>query len=304
MAKKLFISQGHGGADAGSTGADGHSEKMRIRKLAPLIEKRVEKAGISVTVRDEKNANGKWAFSAASGDLKFSIHFNAFNKNATGTECIYKKSSMKANAARMSKKVAAAMGITDRGAKYRSDLYMMNIGFDLLLEVCFHDNKKDLNKYQDNKEKVADAIADVIIDILGGKKGSSSDKPSKPSKPDDGKLDIDGSWGKDTTRKSQQVFKTTKDGIVSNQPQSNKKYLANAYEGSWEFERTGYEKGSELIREIQRLVKAKVDGWCGGETVEKIQKFLKEKGLYKGKIDRSMGTETVKAWQKYINSRL
>lgn len=304
MAKKLFISQGHGGADNGSTGADGHSEKSRIRNLAPLVEERVKKAGINVTVKNEKNTSGKWAFSFASGDLKFSMHFNAFNKKATGTECIYKKSSMRSNAAKMSKKVAAAMGITNRGAKYRSDLYMMNIGFDLLLEVCFHDNKKDLQKYKDNRAAVADAIADVIIDILGGKKtsGGSSSKPSASN--NNGKLEIDGSWGNDTTEKSQKVFKTTRDGIVSNQPYSNKKYLANCYAGSWEFKKSGYKKGSDLVREIQELVGAEADGWCGKQTVRRMQQFLKKKNLYDDSIDGFMGPNTVKAWQKYINSRL
>lgn len=305
---KVFISQGHGGADGGSTGADGKSEKTRIRNLVPLIEERLKGKGISVTVKNEKGSNGSWAFSTASGDLKFSVHFNAFNKKATGTECIYKKSGMKKHAAKMSKKVAAAIGVTDRGAKYRDDLYMMNIGFDLLLEVCFHDNKKDLEKYKPNMKAVADAIVEVIVDIVGGKADTGGS--DKPSKPDDGKLDIDGSWGKDCTRKSQKVFKTTQDGIVSFQPASNQKYLANCYEGAWKFYHSGYDAGSELIRAIQKFLKdkgyyfGKIDGWCGKQTVIAIQKFLRAEGLYAGEIDGSMGPATVKAWQKYINSRL
>lgn len=310
MPKKVVISQGHGGADAGSIGADGKSEKTRIRNLAPLVEERIEKAGYKVTLKNEKNASGRWAFSFASGDFKFSLHFNSFNKKATGTECLYKKKSMRANAAKMSRMVAKAIGIKDRGAKYRSDLYMMNIGFDLLLEVCFHDNKKDLEAYKRNMTKVADAIAEVIIDILGGVPSSGeSAAPGSPSS-STGELKVDGSWGNDTTEKSQKVFKTPQDGVVANQPYSNKKYLINVYAGSWEFKKTGYARGSELIKAIQKFLKERdlyygdTDGWCGRQTVIAMQKFLRGKGYYDDSVDGSMGPNTVKGWQKYINIRL
>ena len=301
MAKIVFISQGHGGADGGSTGADGKSEKRRIRNLSPLIEERLKTKGYKVVMRDEKNSSGNWAFSSASGDLKFSLHFNAFNEKATGVECYYKKSSMKKYANSMSKKVAKAIGITDRGGKYTSSLRMMNIGFDLLLEVCFHDNKKDLDKYKDNMKAVADAIAEVIDDALGGSKSNSGSSSNNNEKE---KLEVDGSWGKDCTRKSQKVLGTSVDGIVSNQPVSNKKYLPNAFIGSWEFKSSGYSAGSSLIRAIQKLIGATTDGWFGQNSVKKTQKFLKKKGFYTGEIDGSMGSKTVKAWQRYINSRL
>ena len=301
MAKTVFISQGHGGADGGSTGADGKTEKRRIRNLVPLIEERLGEKGYRVTVKDEKNSSGNWAFTSASGDLKFSLHFNAFNEKATGVECYYKKSSMKKYANSMSKKVAQAIGITDRGGKYTSSLRMMNIGFDLLLEVCFHDNKKDLEKYKDNMSAVADAIAEVIADALSESGSSSS---AGTAEKDRGKLAVDGSWGKDCTRKSQKVLGTTIDGIVSNQPSVNKKYLPNVYTGSWEFKSSGYDAGSSLVRAIQKLVGAKVDGWFGPDSVKKTQQFLEKKGYYTGEIDRSMGPKMVKAWQRYINSRL
>lgn len=123
-------------------------------------------------------------------------------------------------------------------------------------------------------------------------------------KPDDGKLEIDGSWGKDCTKKSQKVFQTTTDGIVSNQPASNKKHLPNAYSGSWEFKSSGYKEGSALVKAIQNLVGAESDGWCGEKTIKAMQEVLQAKDLYKGELDGSMGPDTVKAWQKYMNSRL
>lgn len=118
------------------------------------------------------------------------------------------------------------------------------------------------------------------------------------------KLTVDGSWGKDTTRKTQKVLGTYVDGIVSNQPEVNKKYLPAAYEGSWEFKESDFVGGSSMIKAIQKLVGSEPDGWCGKNTVKAIQQFLKKKGFYTGLINGKLNKATVKAWQNYINSRL
>lgn len=125
------------------------------------------------------------------------------------------------------------------------------------------------------------------------------------TKKESAELKIDGKWGKDTTKLTQEVFGTEIDGIVSGQISKYKKYLPNCLTASWEFASTG--KGSDMVRAIQALVgmvgKA-IDGIAGKKTVKAIQKFLKKKGYYTGKVDGVMGSLTVKAWQMYINSRL
>ena len=113
----------------------------------------------------------------------------------------------------------------------------------------------------------------------------------------------DGLWGIDTTRYSQIVLGTPIDGKVSNQLNNCKKYLPNMLAVSWEFENVA-RGGSAFVKALQKLVGAKVDGYAGGETVEKLQIFLQKLGFYKGKIDKIAGEGTVKAWQMYINSRL
>ena len=120
----------------------------------------------------------------------------------------------------------------------------------------------------------------------------------------DGKLTVDGDWGEDTTRKTQKVLKTYQDGIVSNQPTSNKKYLTAVSTDSWEFKSKDYSEGSSMVRAIQKLVGAKVTGFCDKDTVKEIQRFLKDKGFYTGLIRGKMNVSTVKGWQKYINTRL
>ena len=123
-------------------------------------------------------------------------------------------------------------------------------------------------------------------------------KPSKPNKPVSNKINVDGSWGQATTKALQKILGTKQDGIVSNQPTINRKYLYSASSTSWQFKKTGYSAGSNMIRALQKLIGAKVDGWFGKNSVITLQRFLKVKA------DGSMGPATVRALQKYINSRL
>ena len=117
-------------------------------------------------------------------------------------------------------------------------------------------------------------------------------------------IDVDGIWGKDTTLKTQKVFKTVVDGIISKQNVNSKQYLQNASETSWQFVESNKATGSNLIKAIQRLVGADVDGKCGRGTIKAMQNFLNRNGFSVGNADGYMGEKTVKGWQNYINSRL
>ena len=124
-------------------------------------------------------------------------------------------------------------------------------------------------------------------------------------------LEVDGSWGKDTTIKSQHVFGTVEDGKISKQPTTVKPYLSMAKTSSWEFKaRDLCKNGSTLIRAIQRFLAdlgyytGAIDGWCGKKTAMAMQMFLRDQGFYKGSINGILNVATVKAWQQYINSRL
>lgn len=158
---KILLSAGHGNVDSGSIGFDKGKEKDRTKELANMVAVKLREAGHTVTVTEEKTYNGNWNVKNRNGyDYALSIHFNAFNGSATGTEVLYKNSVGKAP--ELSKRIANVLGIKDRGAKKRTDLYMMNIGFDALIEVCFHDNKGDLEAYNGRKNEVATIIAEVI----------------------------------------------------------------------------------------------------------------------------------------------
>lgn len=110
------------------------------------------------------------------------------------------------------------------------------------------------------------------------------------------KINVDGSWGPATTRKAQKVFGTTCDGVISNQPMTNKKYLPNASTSTWQFKHSGYRGGSSLIKAIQRRIGAGADGYFGPGSVKALQKFL---GISQ---DGTMGPATVKAFQTWLNN--
>lgn len=118
-----------------------------------------------------------------------------------------------------------------------------------------------------------------------------------------GKVAVDKKWGPATTRASQKVLGTYIDGIVSKQSKRARKFLPNVSTASWKFVNNPG-RGSNMVRALQRLVGASVDGKCGPGTVSALQKFLKSKGYYSGTIDSKMGPGTVSGWQKYINSKL
>lgn len=129
--------------------------------------------------------------------------------------------------------------------------------------------------------------------------------PSKPTTPPQkkDKLKVDGRWGVNTTKVTQQYLKTIVDGVVSRQPASNRKYLKNAFTDSWQFT-NNYKGGSAMIKALQRLIGTTADGYFGKNSVIALQNFLIRNGYSVGKYgaDGVMGYDTVCAWQRYLNA--
>lgn len=116
-------------------------------------------------------------------------------------------------------------------------------------------------------------------------------------KPPKKQIAEDGRWGEETTRKAQEVFGTTVDGIVSNQYLSEKRRNEGLFAFEWLENPSSY--GSELIRAIQRKVGARVDGYIGEETITKMQKWLgtTQDGFV------SDPSDMVRAFQKWLNKQ-
>ena len=105
-------------------------------------------------------------------DIDVSIHFNSGAKDkkgngkSTGVEVLVYKETSKcyAEAVRVAKKISA-IGFKNRGIKVRDDLYVLRKtkAPAMLIEVCFVDDKDDVDIYNKNVDKIAKAIAEALI---------------------------------------------------------------------------------------------------------------------------------------------
>lgn len=102
---------------------------------------------------------------AGTKDINVAYHLNAFNKTATGAEVWYWLGDPVgyAIAKKLSAAIAKALGIVDRGPKATTNLYVIaqTKGVTILPEICFIDNKSDMQKYHANKTKLFKAMIDV-----------------------------------------------------------------------------------------------------------------------------------------------
>lgn len=100
---------------------------------------------------------------AHSVDLDVSIHFNAFNGTAHGTEVlVLNGSTQRTRAKRICDKISA-LGFDDRGVKTDRLYVLRNTKAPaLLVECCFCDSKIDAKLY--NADAMAHAIAEGILD--------------------------------------------------------------------------------------------------------------------------------------------
>ena len=140
---------------------------------------------------------------------------------------------------------------------------------------------------------------DYIVEEVNKKLGNSTSNNTSTDKKEETKhkIDVDGLWGTDTTKKAQEVFGTTVDGKVTDQRKEYKAKNPGLISFEWLSEPSSY--GSELIRAIQKKVGANVDGWIGTETIKKMQKWLGT--IQDGYV--SSPSAMVKAFQKWLNKQ-
>ena len=183
--KKLVISSGHGAIVGGAVGfINERAEAVKVVDRVTTILKSEYKGEVykyhesTAKTQAQNLANIVNFHNGKSRDLDVSVHFNSASASATGTECLYYDA--KSLSVKMSAAMAKAMGIKDRGAKERRELYFLRNTNKpaILLEVCFVSNKDDVASYKKHFEALCQAIAKVIADYLGYKKTSTSKPPN------------------------------------------------------------------------------------------------------------------------------
>ena len=158
----------HAGHNFHVPGAGGQfSETKEDRKVKDKLIALLKAEGNTVydcTDEDGRTQNANLAnivrkCNAHDVDLDVSIHFNAFNGAAHGTEVlVLNGSTQRTRAKRICDKISA-LGFDDRGVKATNSLYVLRNtkAPALLVECCFCDNKVDARLY--DADKMARAIA-------------------------------------------------------------------------------------------------------------------------------------------------
>ena len=162
----------------------GHSEKVRgasgvvdewatMNRLYPIIVKYLNQLGHRVidcnpygaTTVSGGLSQGVAKANAQAIDLFCSLHMNAYNGSAHGTECwIYSTSSKSKPAAQRIVANLASMGLTNRGVKTSTkyDELRNTKAPAIIIETGFCDNAGDANLINHNLDKVARLIAEGI----------------------------------------------------------------------------------------------------------------------------------------------
>lgn len=170
------VHAGHCPQGKGACGACGIlRESVEDRLVKDALIRKLREAGHTVyDCTDDSNCSSSQNLknivtkcNAHSVDLDISIHLNA--GGGTGVETLIYNDKTKAIATRISQEVSNALGITNRGVKTRTGLYVLRhtLAPALLVECCFVDSQNDAAKW--NVEKCAEAIYKGIT-------GVSSDK--------------------------------------------------------------------------------------------------------------------------------
>lgn len=175
--RKVIISAGHGGTDPGAS-ANGWIERDLAIEFRQLLVTELSKIGVAALTDPNQNALAqtlswlKGKFGAK--DILVDIHWNA--GGGTGTEVIipdvsspFEKSLAQAIADKISTLTGwkkRAGGVKPESATARKKLgWMRPTAENILLEMCFIDNKIDMAVYQSNKLELAKQLAAVIANF-------------------------------------------------------------------------------------------------------------------------------------------
>jgi hypothetical protein len=173
---KIVLSSGHGKYIRGASGypvPPQLDEVDQARRVVETVAEYLRSVGVTVVtlhdnVSTSQSANLNWITSHhnAEGPHEWdvSVHFNAYDGSAHGTEVLYV--TQESMAAQLSSAIAVAGGFTNRGAKYRGDLSFLNNTNEpaVLIETCFCDNTGDSNLYNQHYDAICRSIAEILSD--------------------------------------------------------------------------------------------------------------------------------------------
>lgn len=293
----------HGGHSLKCRGASGLLDEVNEdRKVKNKVIELLRARGATVydctdDVSTTKNGNLRTIVTKCNGhkvDLDVSIHLNAGGGH--GVEAWGYSDKVKDVGSRISSNISKALGITDRGFKISTKLYVLRKTNSpaILIECCFVDSKEDHDKW--DVDKCANAIVDALLNTTTTNVSKPTAQPTpKPTQPQHRfNLTVDGLLGHSSVKAMQSWLGTPQDGIVSGQSNRQKKYLIACVSNAWNF--SNNPKGSLMVKALQRKLGCSADGIIGKNTVMALQRML---GV---KQDGYLGHDTAKALQRYLNN--
>ena len=173
---KVFLNPGHapnGNPDPGACGC-GLRECDIAKSIADLVESYLTAAGVEVV--GNLQSDGLYDIVSASNrtdvDVFVSIHCNACNGNANGTEVwhYYGSGEGEKLADCIQNQIVDALGTVDRGVKGAkpgvNGLYVLNNtdAVAVLVELAFIDNESDAALLRERQDEFARAIARGVTD--------------------------------------------------------------------------------------------------------------------------------------------
>lgn len=182
---KCFLNPGHKpGLDSGAVDPDtGMQEADVALAVGKLVQQYLIDAGIECDMLQSNSLNGEdedeenpsiCATANSSGaDLFVSLHCNAANREAKGTEVeVYSYQSDESNRLGqcIQNQIVGSLGTADRGLKERPNLSVLkNTTMPaVLVEMAFIDNPEDAALLADHQDDFAKAIARGVTDYEGG----------------------------------------------------------------------------------------------------------------------------------------
>jgi N-acetylmuramoyl-L-alanine amidase len=177
MARKIFVSAGHGGTDSGAVSGAYVERDLALAFRNALVR---ELSTLGVTASTDVDSNNLVKTLAyikskfGNKDILLDIHFNA--GGGTGTEVIIPdvfSPFEKQLAQRIADTISTVTGFKKRsgGVKTEKDTARKTLGWmrpvseNILIEMCFIDSKSDMIVYQVNEFKLAKEIAKVLSDF-------------------------------------------------------------------------------------------------------------------------------------------
>ena len=180
--KLVVIDPGHGGYETGAA-ANGMYEKHLNLDIANRLNALLKSKGVKTyIIREDDSYIGLYERAYIANDLKaslfVSIHNNAWNATANGTETLYNTSDPNAvqiNSIKFAQIVQPylvnTLGTFDRKIVERPRLVVLRKTLmpAILTEIAFMDNYEDASrlKTSDFKQKAAQALCDGILKALG-----------------------------------------------------------------------------------------------------------------------------------------